>query len=798
MLKNLFKQTIRGLRRDKFHTLINIFGLGLGIACCLIGILFVQSELSYDRNHENHARIYRYGVEMTIGGTTSVQSGCNPGAGPLLKDFIPEIESFVRIGFLGEILVKQKDRAFTEENFLWADPSLFTVFTHPFIYGEPKDALKRDNTMVLTRTMSRKIFGDRNPIGEVLEIENQGPFSIVGVVADPPDNNQLQFSGLLSFSTLFKGLNQAELFKPSKLSGDMDYELYFLLAPGFSAGDFAGKARQFYEKYQAATDSIHYRSLVEPLTGIHLRSIIDIESAAANSRFLFWFCGIVLLILFLAGVNYVNLTTSRAGKRAKEIGVKKVSGSSHGQLVAHLLAESLFFVFLAMLAGIVLAHGILSLTPLNQVIGKKLQINLFTNTSLLLGLLATWIMVSLLAGLYPAFYLARISPVKTLKGRAGGQAAGRFVRQGLLVAQFVIAIGSLSLTFLMNRQLDFIRNMDLGFTRDSVMLVKAADAELRKRIGAFKNEILRLPGVAAVSFSDSIPGSGFTGYAFPWESEKGEMQGHAFASLQADRDYFQTLGIEIISGRNFSRPNNTDDMKNHTLEFIVTENLVKTMGWKDAIGKRCQLGTVVGVARNFHYSPLHQDVRGTFIIQPVEGTPSYLNVRLQGGRIRETIEALRSRWSAFAPGYPFTYSFLDQRLARFYEQDQRQQKLAVIFSSLCLLISCLGLFALALFHIEQRTKEIGIRKAIGASSSSVALLLTRKFLFWVALANVFAWPLTFWVMRKWLSNFAFRTSIVLSIFVFPAFLVLVIALATVCFQAGRAARANPVDSLRYE
>jgi putative ABC transport system permease protein len=798
MIKNMIKQTFRGLGRDKFHSLINIFGLGLGIACCLIGILFVQSELGFDRNHENHARIYRYGVEMTIGGVTSVQDGCNPGAGPLLKDFIPEIESYVRIGYVGEILVKQKDRAFTEENFLWADPSIFTVFTYPFLYGNPQDALQRNNTMVLTRSMSRKIFGDRNPIGEVLEIEKQGPFSVAGVVEDPPDNNQLQFSALLSFSTLFKGLNQAELFKPSELSGDMDYDLYFLFTPGFTAADFDRRSKQFYEKYQAATDSIHYRSLVEPLTGIHLRSAIDQGLAAANSRFLFWFCGIVLLILFLAGVNYVNLTTSRAGKRAKEIGVKKVSGSSHGQLVAHLLAESLFFVFLAVLAGIVLAHGILSLTPLNQVIGKHLKVSLLGNPALLLGLLATWIIVGLLAGLYPAFYLARISPIKTFKGGAGGQGAGRFVRQGLLVAQFVIAIGGLSLTFLMNRQLNFIRNKDLGFTKDTVVLVKVADDELRKRIGAFKDEILRLPGVAAASFSDSVPGSGFTGFAFPWESEQGEMKLHAFNSLQADRDYFQTMGIEIVKGRNFSRPGNPEDVKNHSLEFIVTENLVKDLGWKDPIGKRCELGTVVGVARNFHYSPLHRDVRGTFIIQPVRGTPSYLNMRLRGGRIRETLEALRSRWSAFAPGYPFAYSFLDQRIARYYEQDRRQQKLAVLFSSVCLLISCLGLFALALFHIEQRTKEIGIRKAIGASNGSVALLLTRKFLLWVAMANVIAWPLAYWAMSKWLSNFAFRTSIGPGVFLLAGSLVLLIALLTVGAQSLRAARANPVDSLRYE
>ncbi|MBN2345975.1 MAG: ABC transporter permease [Candidatus Aminicenantes bacterium] len=797
MLRILFRQTLRSLGRDRFHSLVNIFGLGLGIACCLIGLLFVQSELSYDRQHQNHARIFHYGVEMTIGGVTSVQSSCNPGAGPLLKDFIPEIESFVRIGYLGEIMVRQKDRAFSEEDFLWADPSIFTVFTHGAVYGDLRKALSRDNAIVLTRSFAGKIFGDRNPLGEVLEVENQGPFEVTGVVADPPANNQLQFSALLSYSTQFKGMNQAELFQPSKLSGGMGDELYFLFTPGFTAADFAARARKFYEKYQAATDRIHYRHLAEPLTGIHLRSIINIDQAAANSRFLFWFCGIVLLILFLAGVNYVNLATSRAGKRAKEIGVKKVSGSSQGQLVVHLLAESFFFVFLAMLAGIVLAAGILALSPLNQVIGKNLQVNLFGNPQLLLGLSAIWITVSLLAGFYPAFYLSRISPVRSIKAGIAGQAAGRFVRQGLVMAQFVIAIGGLSLTFLMNRQLDFVRSRDLGFTRDAVVLIQAADSGLRQRLGAFKNEVLRLPGVAAASLSDSVPGTGYTGYAFPWESEQGGIQLHAFASLEADQDYFETLGIQLVAGRNFSRPGSRQDLERKTMEFIVTENLVKALNWKEAVGKRCELGTVIGVARNFHYQSLHRDVRGTFIVQPLE-PPSYLNVRLRGGRIGETLEALRSRWTAFAPGHPFTYSFMDQRLARFYEQDQRQQKLAIIFSSLCLLISCLGLFALASFHIEQRTKEIGIRKAIGASSGGVVLLLTRRFLFWVALANVFAWPLAFLATRKWLDNFAFRTAIVPAVFIFPALLVLAIALATVIFQALRAARANPVDSLRYE
>jgi putative ABC transport system permease protein len=503
------------------------------------------------------------------------------------------------------------------------------------------------------------------------------------------------------------------------------------------------------------------------------------------------------LILFLAGVNYVNLTTSRAGKRAKEIGVKKVCGSSHKQLLWHLLAESFVFVFLALLAGIVLAQGILALTPLNQAIGKKLAINLAANPFLLLALLAVWLSVGVLAGLYPAFYLARISPMRSLASASASQPSGRFIRQGLLLLQFVIAIGAMALTLLMGRQLDFMKNRDLGFTKDPVVLIAIGDAELRQRGGAYKTEVLRLPGVARAAFSDSIPGNGFTGYAFEWESAQGDMQVHAFGSLQADQDYFDTLGIRLVAGRNFSRPGGVQDLENRTMEIIVTENLVKAMGWKDAIGKRCQMGTVIGVARNFHYRSLHRDVRPTFIGQPIAPAP-YLNVRLQGGRTRETLDALRSRWAAFAPGGPFAFSFLDQRLARFYEQEERQEKFAFIFSVLCLLISCLGLFALALFHIQQRTKEIGIRKAIGASSGSIAVLLTRKFILWVALANLFAWPLTYWLMGEWLSHFAFRTPITLGVFLLPAAAVLAIALATVSFHSVRAARANPVDSLRYE
>jgi putative ABC transport system permease protein len=797
MIINLIKQTWRGITRDRFHSLINIFGLGLGIACCIIGLLFVQSELSFDRHHAKHERIYRYGVQMTIGGVTSTQSSCNPGAGPLLKNYIPQIEAFVRFGYLGEILVKSKDRAFSEENILWADGSVFSVFSYAFVYGSPANALDRDNTMVLTRSLASKIFGKKNPLGEVLDIENQGSFEVTGVVADPPDNDQLQFSALLSFSTQFKGLNQAELYQPSRLSGDMGYELYFLFAPGFTAGDFDREAMRFYRQYQAASDGIHYLSVVEPLAAVHLRSRIDSDQAAANSRFIFWFCGIVLLIMFLAGANYVNLTTSRAGKRAKEIGVKKVSGSSHGQLVRHLLAESCFFVFLALLAGIVLAHGILTLSPLNQVIGKKLTVDFFTNPFLLLGLLAAWLVVSLLAGLYPAFYLARVSPLKTLASRSGGQRSGRYIRQGLLVVQFVIAIGAIALTFLMSRQLAFLKNRDLGFTKDPVILVNIGDAELRKRGQAYKNELLRLPGVASAAFSDSIPGSGYTGYAYEWESAQGDMQVHAFGSLQADQDYFATLGIRLVAGRNFSRPGGAQDVKDGTMELIVTENLVKALGWKDAIGKRCEMGTVIGVARNFHYRSLHKDVRPTFIAQPIV-PPQYLNVRLQGGRTRETLEALRSRWAAFAPGVPFAFSFLDQRLARFYEQDQKQEKLAAIFSVLCLLISCLGLFALASFQIEQRTKEIGIRKAIGASSGGITLLLTRKFLLWVALANLIAWPLTYWAMTQWLQNFAFRTPIGIGIFLVSAVLAMLLTSLTVGLQAARAARANPIDSLRYE
>jgi putative ABC transport system permease protein len=797
MLRNLLKQTLRGIGRDKFHSLINIFGLGLGIACCIIGLLFLRSELTFDRHHQKHTRIFRYGVEMTIGGVTSIQSTCNPGAGPLLKDFIPEIESFTRIGYLGEIQVRHEDRAFAEEDFLWADSDFFSIFTYPFIRGNPRDALVRPNTAVLTRTTARKIFGRENPIGQVVEIENQGPFEVTGIIADPPDNEQLRFTALLSFSTLFKGREEAEIYQPARLSGGMDYDLYFLFAPGFTVADFDRKAELFYQKYQAATDTIHYRSLVEPLDEVHLRSTIDSGQAAANARFLYWFGGVVLLILFLAGVNYVNLTTARAGRRAKEIGVRKVAGASHAQLVGHLLGESLLFVLLSVVAGVLLAWGILVFTPLNHVIGKDLRMDPLTDPLLLAGLPVVWLVVGLLAGLYPAFYLARMAPVKTIKSGSGGQRRGRFVRQGLLMLQFVISIGAIAMTLLMTRQMDFMKTKDLGFRHDHVVVVKVTDAEVLERIGAFKEELSRYPGVSAAAFSSAVPGWGFTGFAFKWETESGEMKPHAFPSLQADPDFFPAMGIPLVQGRNFSRLATAADRSNNSLEVIVNESLVRKLGWTNPIGKRCRVGTVIGVVRDFHFHPLQYELRPLFITAPVGPAP-YLSVRIRADRVRETLDLLRTRWQAVAPGRPFFFTFLDERLARLYQDDEKQQRLATIFSTICLLISGLGLFALASFTIGQRTKEIGIRRALGASLTSVVLLLNRRFAFWVLLANLVAWPLTYLGMHQWLESFAYRTSIGIGVFLLAGGSVLLVAMLTVSVQSVRAARANPVDSLRYE
>jgi len=797
MIRILLKQALRSIFRDKFHAFINVFGLGLGIACCIIGLLFVQDEWSADRRHANVARLYRYGVQMTIGGATSIQTTCNAAVGPLLKEFMPGIESYVRVGSAGEILVKHKADVFQEDNFLWADPGLLTAFSHPFIHGNAADGLNRHNTMVLTRSLAQKIFGESNPVGQILEIENHGPFEVTGVIADPPLGDHLQFSALLSFSTLFKGLDQAELFLPSKLTEDMGYGLYFLFAPGFTAADFAARERRFYDKYQASVDGIQYLGRVEPLADIRLRSSLDSGQAAANARFLFWFGGIVLFILFLACVNYVNLTTSQASKRSKEIGIKKVVGSSQGLLVAHLLVESLLFVLVALAAGAILAQAILALTPLNEVIGKDLQVNPLSNPVLLPALAVIWASVGVLAGLYPAFYLARLSPMRMFRGNASARGSGQCIRQALLVAQFVITIAAVALTLLMVRQLDYVQGKDLGFRKDHVVVIKVTETGKLNRIDAFTDEVRRCPGVLAAGCSNAVPGLGYSGLALKWETRSGEMKTQAFPSLQADPDYLRTMDIRVIRGRNFSRPVTEADLRNQSIEVVVNERLVRRMGWPEPIGKRFQYGTVVGVVRDFHFDPLHYDLRPVFITPPVDPAP-YVSVSIRGDRTRETLQELRARWQAFAPGYPFAYTFLDQRLARIYAEDEKQRKLASLFAGICLLISCLGLFALASFTIGQRTKEIGIRRALGASLASVVVLLGRRFALWVLLANVLAWPLTYLAMRQWLESYAFRTPIGIGVFLLAGASVLLIATLTVGVQSIRAARVNPVVSLRYE
>ncbi|UCG28361.1 MAG: ABC transporter permease, partial [Bacteroidales bacterium] len=538
MLRYYVKHALRVIYRDKFHSVLNVIGLSIGIACGIIVLLYVQNELTYERHHIKKERIYRYGVNMTIGGVNSSQTTCNAAVGPLLKDYMPGIESFVRIGKPGEIMIKHNRDAYYEEDIFWADSSLFHVFTHQFISGDPATCLKNINSIVLTEELAGKIFGDADPMDKTVEIENQGLFTVTGVIKDLPDNSYLMFDGLMSFSTLYHDQDIADVYNPRRLGGNMFFELYFLFKEDFRREDFYSQFQAFYDENLAEYDRIQYKAIAEPVKDIHLRSEITTRESDVFRRLLYGLSSIGIFILVLACINYINLATSRAEGRAKEIGLKKVTGAGKKQLITQFLGESMVLSVISLLLGLGIAEVIFVFTPLNEVFDKDLQIDFFHNPVLAVGSIGLTIIVGILSGLYPSFYLSRILPVKALRGDAK-EASHKFgFRNILVIFQFAISIGAVALTLLMNQQLKYVRSKDLGFDREEVLLISVRDEKIRGKMSAYREVINTHHGVVRSSFSSTTPGYGISGWAFLWESNTGEMERHANRELYADRDYF--------------------------------------------------------------------------------------------------------------------------------------------------------------------------------------------------------------------------------------------------------------------
>ena len=805
MLKNYIKIALRNLRRNKLYSVLNITGLAIGITCCMLILLYVQDELSYDRFHEKSTRIYRATTHFVLKDRIMDFASTAHVQGPMFKEAYPEVENYVRFNSYGSRrMIRYEDVSYAEEKFIWVDNSVFDVFSFNLIKGNPKEALTKPNMVVITEDIAEKYFGDQDPIGKNLRIHNDELYMVTGIVENIPTNSHIRPDFLASFITLDL---QPTGNAAADLVNNVDYYTYLLLEEGADYKALEQKFVGFIEKYLSPLISSiggSARYDLQPLTSIYLHSDLENELERTGDIAYVWlFSGIGLFILLLACLNFMNLSTARSANRAKEVGLRKVVGAQRAQLIKQFIGESMILTFIAILLSLFLVF--FTLPIFNNISGKNLAMTYLSNPVLLLGLFGFFIIVSLIGGSYPAFFLSAFRPVEVLQGRLRRGAKNSVLRIALVSLQFTVSIVLIIGTLIVSKQLNYVRNKNLGYDKDHIIALRIRNEETQKRHEALRNALLTNPNILSVSASSSLPlgQNSFSAHHIAGQPLSEMIMLH---TQIVDEHFIDTYNMEIVEGRNFSRDFPTDLQE----AIIVNEATVRKLGWQDeALGKEIdalmsmtEMKTyrIIGVIKDYHFLSLHEEIQPLVLYNanPYGGDYYRMSLRVRPENIQGTIGFLRSKWREFDSQYPLEFAFLDDQYDALYRAEERLGKLFGYFTALAILIGCLGLFGLSAYSAEQRTKEIGIRKVLGATTSNVTMLLVREFTKWVLLAVLIAWPVGYYIMNTWLQNFAYRIGLGVDTFLLAALLALVIAIMTVTYQAVKAAVANPVESLKYE
>ncbi len=810
MLRNYLKTALRNLRKHAGYTLINLVGLAAGLACCLLIVLFVLDELSYDRFHDQADRIYRIYFSSSRASGTEMQAPLTPAAmtAALVEEF-PEVEAATRIlGFRGQRTVRYEDRSFVEEGIYYVDSTFFDVFSFPVRRGRPQAAFAAPNRVALTEQAARKYFGDEDPINKTLVFSDTAFYQVVGIVADAPPNSHFQFDFLVSMPSLWSH----PAFRDDDWISDNFYA-YLLLRQGADPAALEAKlldlvarraGAQMQEFLGYSFDDFLAQSrltyFLQPLLDIHLRSHLQYELwPNGDVAYVYLFTAIAVFILLIACINFMNLATARSAGRALEVGVRKALGAQRAQLVRQFLSESMLLAFGAMLLAVVLAAALLPV--FNALAHKALTVAVLFRPSVLLAMLGLVLGVGLLAGGYPAFFLSRFQPVTALKGAAQTGLQRSWLRNGLVIFQFAISIGLIVGTAVVFNQLHYARTKHLGFDCEHVVVIRRVH-ELGAAVEPFKQALLDDPRVVRAARAHATPGGTFGYQSFLPEGWDDNKTAH-MTPLFTDHDLVETLRLEVVDGRDFSRSLSTDSSA-----FLINEAAVRMLGWETPVGKRLTMpgatgqedtrtGEVIGVVADFHYASLHDEIAPMALLIYPRPLPA-LAVRLQPDDLPRTLAFLEATWRRFQPGKPFQYTFLDDDFDALYRADERLAQIFTAFALFAVLIACLGLFGLASFTAAQRRKEIGVRKVMGATVSQIVLLLSKDFTKLVLAAFVLAAPPAYFAMRRWLDAFAYRVDLSWLIFLLAGLLALLVALLTVSYQSVKAALADPVESLRYE
>lgn len=806
MFGNYFKIALRNFLKYKTNTFINIAGFAIGLASCILILLYVRYELSYDRFHEKADDIYRISVRGTVGGNEFNQAVTAPPMGHALVNDYPEVINAVRLQRSENMLIRNKEIIFIENRFLWADSTFFEVFSYNLIFGDPETVLDAPHTIVLTEKLAKKYFGRVDVVGETMEFEDFTPYKITGVCEDPPLNAHFKFDMLASLNSL--GYDKSPFWL------NHAFHTYILLQPGSDPAQLEAKFPGLIEKYigpqlqqvlgqsmdQFTGEGGVFEYSLWPLTDIHLKSALEYEiQANGNITYIYIFSIIALFILAIACINFMNLSTARSMTRAREVGVKKVLGSSIGQLIRQFLTESIILTSVAM--GIALMLAYILLPYFNEVAGKQFELQLVENWYTIPAILLTVVVVGTLAGIYPAFYLSSFDPARVLKSSISSSGKGSVLRRGLVVFQFSISIFLFISTLVVQDQLNYMQEKNLGWDKEHILVVKRAWA-IENNEDAIGAELLSNPNILTFSTSGNIPGRDFGVTVFR-NSEAPRAEQHLLSVMTSKHSLDKTFKFEMAAGRYFLKGNISD-----TTSVILNESAVKVLGIEgDPIGKFVtQPGNtpendfnlaIIGVIKDFHYESFHQKIRPLLIFHH-NSWPAFISLRISPNNVRETIQYAEEVWKKFIPDKPFEYFFMDDDFDKLYDAEIRTSNIFSSFSILAIFIACLGLFGLATFTTMQRTREIGIRKTMGATVPEIVYLLSKQFSMWVLLANIIAWPAAWYFMSNWLTSFEYRIDINYLTFLIAGAIAFVIALMTVIYHSVKAAIANPADSLRYE
>jgi putative ABC transport system permease protein len=796
MIKNYILISFRNLRKHFTYSLINIFGLGLGLATCLLLVTWILHELSYDRFNERSERIYRGSLEYAFGGQVA-RTPVSPNA--LLPSLLtlPEIETGVRVfnpSAWNPYIVKYGEKLFQESKFYVADSTFFDVFSYTLIEGNPDKVLSEPYSVILTEAMAKKYFGDDDPIGKTLYVNNRQDYLITGIIENPPSNSLLQFDFIAPFTSIRAG--QSELTWWSA-----NFQTFAVLHPEADIKNVETKINDIVRKavgqnLASANDYVRYNFM--PLTDIYLRSDMGTEpEVTSDIRYIYIFAAVAFLILVIACINYINLATARAADRAKEVGIRKVVGALKNQLFLQFIGESIVITLFAFVFAYLLAQTMLPV--FNEMTGKQFSGSLMTQPSFVFMSLAGLMIIAILSGAYPALAITSFKPVSVLKGNFKSSGRGIWLRKSLVVLQFGISVILITGTIVIVKQLNFIQEKKLGYDKENTIILPL-DEKTREVYDAFRTELMRTEKAVQVSRGSESPTSIKGGYSI--NTNNSDQPGIITTGLLVDENYVPTMGMEIIKGRNFTKEDRERLAKDTVYSFILNEAAIAALFLREdeILGKPVSMGSrrgeIIGVVKDFHFASLHTNISPLTIFP--EDQFNKVFIKMPAGNVKENLARVQETYSAMITHRPFEYQFLDQQYADLYTAETRMSSVSIVFAALAIIIACLGLLGLVSFSASQKTKEIGIRKVLGATATNIVVLITQDFTKLVLVAIALGIPVAYWMMSKWLHDFAYKTEIGVQPILISSLICVVIAFGTAGYQAVKAALIDPAKTLRNE